>query len=387
MPHPMDPAPANPQVDIVTLTRQPHHIKRFLRVPGPLYAQHPNWIAPLELDLAKVFTDTNPLLQHAEIQLWIARQNHHDVGRIAGIIDHHHRQYQHDNAAFFGFFESSPDFAVAQTLFHTVRTWARQKGHDRLLGPVNPTTNDECGLLIHGFDSPPVFMMPYNPPYYIDHLEKAGFQKARDLFAFYIDLAHSPMDRLGRIAQRVRQRNPGLTFRPIRRRQLHQDLEKVKTIYNTAWADNWGFTPMTNAEFDFLASRLKPLFCEGLVWIAEDHHDPAGFLLAIPDYNIALQPLRGRLLSRGLPRALPYLLGWKYPPLARVITLGVKSQHRGRGLESVMLYEGLQVGAQLGLRGAEASWILEDNLPMRRMLEVFGARAYKTYRIYEQPLP
>jgi hypothetical protein len=248
---------------------------------------------------------------------------------------------------------------------------------------MNPTTNDECGLLVDGFDSPPVLMMTYNPRYYADLIEGEGFRKARDLLAFYIDLSRSPMGRLGRIAEKVRARNPSLRFRPIRKAELREDLDKVKAVYNSAWAENWGFTPMTDAEVDFLASRLKPLFTEGLVWLAEEEGEPAGFLLAIQDFNVALQPLRGRLFSPGLLRAAPYFLRWRNPPLCRVITLGVRAQDRGRGLESVMLYEGLQVGHRLGLKGAEASWILEDNVPMRRMLEVFGARAYKTYRIYE----
>ena len=371
---------------IVELTRRRPDVRRFLNVAYPIYDGDPHWVAPLLMDLEKVFTDANPLFQHAEMGLWVAVQGGRDVGRIAGIVDQHHLQYHHDGAAFWGFFESVNDPAVSGTLFRTVRDWARQRGHQRLLGPMNPTTNDECGLLIDGFDSPPVFMMTYNPRYYLDLVERAGFQKAKDLVAFYIDLAQCPMDRLGRIAEKVRARNPQLTFRPVRRRTLRGDLDRVKDVYNSAWAENWGFVPMTDPEMDFLASRLKPLFCEGLVWLTEDQGAPVGFLLAIPDYNVAMHPLRGHLFSPGLFRALPYLFGWKAPPIARVITLGVKAEHRGRGLESVMLYEGLQVGYRLGLRGAEASWILEDNVAMRRMLGVFGAKVYKTYRLYEGPL-
>jgi GNAT superfamily N-acetyltransferase len=368
---------------IVELSRRSPDVRRFLKVAYPIYEGDPHWVAPLLMDVEKVFTDANPLFGHAEMKLWVAVRDGRDVGRIAGVIDQHHLQYHHDGAAFWGFFETVDDPAVSEQLFNTVRAWARAKNCQQLLGPMNPTTNDECGLLVDGFNSPPVFMMTYNPRYYEDLIEGAGFQKARDLLAFYIDLAKCPMDRLGRVAEKVRSRNPGLVFRPVHRRALRNDLEKVKDIYNSAWAENWGFIPMTDPEVDFLASRLKPLFCEGLVWLTEDAGAPVGFLLAIPDYNVAMQPLRGHLISPGLVRALPYFLGWKVPPIARVITLGVKTEHRGRGLESVMLYEGLQVGYRLGLQGAEASWILEENVPMRRMLEVFGARVYKTYRLYE----
>ena len=374
------------QVQVIELTRAKADVRRFLAVPYAIYEGDPLWVAPLLSDLELVFTDANPLFGHARMKMWVARRNGQDVGRIAGIVDDHHNQYQKDQAAFFGFFESANDPAVARALVDVVNGWARGQGLKHLLGPMNPTTNDECGLLVEGFDSAPMLMMTYNPRYYIDLLEGAGFVKAKDLIAFWIDIAEAPMDRLGRIASKVRARNPGLAFRPIRRKTLAQDLEKVKEVYNAAWAENWGFVPMTNPEVDFMAKRLRPLFREGLIWLAEFEGEPVGFLLAIPDFNVALHPLRGRLLSTGLVRALPYFLGLKSPRQCRVITLGVKDAHRGRGLESVMLFEGLQTGFRMGLRAAEASWILEDNVAMRRMLEVFGAKAYKTYRIYDRPV-
>jgi GNAT superfamily N-acetyltransferase len=318
------------------------------------------------------------------MQLWVARRDGRDVGRIAGILDHHHNERHHQRAAFFGFWECIPDRAVSQALWDTVGNWARGRGAERLLGPMNPTSNDECGLLVDGFDTPPVFMMPYNPRYYVELFEAAGFVKAKDLIAFHIDLSKSPLERLGRIATKVKARHPHLHFRAVRRRALEADLGKIKEIYNAAWEENWSFVPMTDGEVDFLASRLKPLFMEGLVWLAETDTEPVGFLLALPDYNIALKPLRGRLCTPRLLGFLPYLLGWKYPPRCRVLTLGVKEKYRGKGLESVMLSEGFKTGLGVGFREAEASWILEDNLMMRRVLEVFGATPYKTYRIYER---
>lgn len=377
---------APPGVQVVALERTGRNVKRFLKVAYAVYRDYPLWVPPLLSDLAKVFSDANPLLNHAEMRLWIAVKDGRDVGRIAGIIDRHHLQYQQDDSAFFGFFECVEDAGIARALFDAVRGWAREHRLQRLLGPMNPTTNDECGLLVEGFDSPPVFMMPYNPRYYLDLVGSEGFRKAKDLLAFNIDLSKCPMNRLGRIAEKVRMRNPSLQFRRIRRKRLRDDLDKIKDIYNSAWAENWGFTPMTDAEVDFLASRLVPLVHEGLIWLAEEGDEPVGFLLAMQDFNVAMKRLNGSLLSPGLFSALPYLLGWKSPPTARVITLGVKSSHRGRGLESVMLYEGLQVGYRLGLRAAEASWILEDNVPMHRLLEIFGAEVYKVYRIYEGPL-
>jgi GNAT superfamily N-acetyltransferase len=372
--------------EIVSLTREPRDVMRFLKVAYRIYDTDPNWVAPLLMDLKKVFTNSNPLFEHAEMQLWIARRDGQDVGRIAGVLDHHHNKDRApaEHAAFWGFFESVDDPAVARSLFDAVTAWARGKNIPRLLGPMNPTSNDECGLLVEGFDRPPVFMMPYNPRYYAPLTEGCGFAKAKDLLAFYIDLGKIPMDRLTRISERVMKRNPELRLLRVSKKTLEGDLAKVKEVYNAAWDDNWGFMPMTDAELNFMAERLKPLFMEGLVWLAEERGETIGFLLAMPDYNVALQALRGRLLSPGLFTALPYLLGWKCPPLSRVITLGVKRKHRGRGLETAMLIEGLRAGIRAGFVEAEASWILEDNTMMCRMLETIQGEVYKRYRIYEK---
>ena len=276
------------------------------------------------------------------------------------------------------------DAEVSRLLFKAAFDWAREQGQKRLIGPMNPTTNDECGLLIRGFDSMPVFMMPYNPEYYVKLVEAEGFRKAKDLLAFHIDLANIPMERLSRIAGKVKQRLKNVSFRAITKKSLALDLVKVKEVYNAAWEANWGFVPMTDAEMDFMAERLKPLLMEGLIWLAEAGSDPVGFLLAMPDYNVALKPLEGRLLTPKLLGFVPYLLGWKHPPRTRVLTLGVKAQYRGRGLESAMLIEGLKVGFERGVRESEASWILEDNVMMCRMIEAIGGHPYKTYRLYER---
>ena len=371
-------------IEIVLLPRQAQPVLRFLEVSYRIYRDDPHWVAPLLMDLKTVFTDANPLFEHADMALWVARRDGQDVGRIAGILDHNHNRTQQDNAAFFGFFECINDAAVSRRLFDTVRAWARDRGARRVLGPMNPTSNDECGLLANGFDAPPVFMMTYNPRYYLDLVATEGFRKAKDLLAFYIDVAKCPLDRLGRIAEKTRKRHPELTFTPVRKATLTRDLVKIKEVYNAAWQDNWGFVPMTDAEIDFMASRLKPLLLEGLIWVAETATEPVGFMLALPDYNIPLQPLRGRLLTPKLLGFLPYLFGRKYPPRCRVITLGVKEKYRNRGLEAVMLTEGFKVGIKAGFKEAEASWILEDNTMMCRLMEVFGGKVYKTYRLYER---
>ena len=374
----------NNDIQILSLSRNSRDIARFLNVSYPIYQGDPCWVAPLLSDLKKVFTDENPLFQHARMQLWIARKAGRDVGRIAGIVDDHYNRSAQKKSAFFGFFESIDDAEVTRGLFSALGDWARTQNLSCLQGPMNPTTNDECGLLIEGFDSPPVFMMTYNPRYYVNLMEAQGFQKAKDLLAFHIDLSKIPMERLGRIAAKVRKRNPDLVFRPILRKTLDQDIIKVKEVYNAAWEANWGFVPMTDAEVDFMAKRLKPLLMEGLIWLVEAGTEPVGVLLALPDYNPAMLPLRGHLMTPKILGFLPYLFGWKRPTRTRVLTLGVKEKYRSKGLESAMLIEGLRVGFDAGVRESEASWILEDNVMMCRILEAIGGRPYKRYRIYER---
>jgi len=376
----------NPVPNVIPVPRTRRGLTRFLQVSYHIYREDPNWVAPLLVDQRKVFSDANPLFQHAEMQLWVAHRDGRDVGRIAGILDHNHNRTSGDNAGFFGFFECIEDRAVSRALFGTVADWARQKGLRRLLGPMNPTTNDECGLLIEGLGQRPVLMMTYNPAYYIGLVEAEGFRKARDLLAYHVDVAQAPLDRLDRLAERTRKRYPNLTFRPVRHRTLTGDLAKIKEVYNTAWLDNWGFVPMTDAEIDFMATRLKPMLVEGLVWLVESPTEPVGFMLAVPDYNEALQPLRGRLLTPRLFEALPYFLRWKFPRCCRVVILGTKEAWRGRGLEAVMLSEGFKTGLRVGFREAEASWVLEDNVMMCRFMEMFGGRVYRRYRIYEREL-
>lgn len=373
-------------LSVVPLPRSGAHIRRFLHVSYHIYQDDPHWVAPLLGDLKKVFTDANPLFEHAEMQLWVVTQDGRDVGRIAGIVDRNFNTYQKDIAAFFGFFECINDHAVAYALMETVINWARGKGLKKVLGPLNPTTNEESGLLVNGFDSSPVFMMTYNPPYYADLIAGEGFAKAKDLLAYFFDLANTPMGRFERIAAKFKKREPDIAIVPIRRRNLAKTLEKVKAVYNEAWQKNWGFVPMTAAEIHFMADRLKPLLTDGLAYVAETPQEPVGFLLAMPDFNEAFKPLKGRMLTPKLLCFLPYLLGWKVPDVCRAITLGVKTRYRGRGIEAAMLAEGLRAGFRLGFRSVEASWILEDNTAMQRVIELFGGKPYKTYRIYERQL-
>jgi hypothetical protein len=369
---------------IIELARDGRGVSRFLRVPYSIYHGDPNWVAPLLADLKKVFRDVNPLFEHAEMKLWVATRDGKDVGRIAGILDRNHNEFHKEATAFWGFFESADDPAVAGALFDAVNRWAREKGMNRLLGPMNPTTNDECGLLIEGFDRPPAVMMPYNPRYYVPLVEGAGFTKAKDLLAYHFHVAPKPLERLSRIADGVQRREKDVVVRPIRRKTLVADLGKVKQVYNAAWEANWGFVPMTDKELDFMASRLKPLLVEEYALLAEVAGEPVGFMLSLPDYNEGMQAMRGRLLSPGLLKFLPYLFGWKQPRIGRVLTTGVVKRYQGAGIVAILFARALAHGLKIGTRECEVSWVLEDNDMVIKPLHIFGATKYKTYRIFER---
>jgi GNAT superfamily N-acetyltransferase len=382
--------PRSPPVDaairVIPLAFAAADVRRFWRVSHGLHRHDPRWVAPLESDFRRVLSVANPFFAHAEIQLWVATRDGQDVGRIAGIVDEFYGQYQREGTAFFGFFESARDSSVSEALFGALFDWARARGLNRVLGPMNPTSNEECGLLVDGFEQAPAFMMPHNPAYYAGLVEAAGFAKATDLLAYRIELSESPRERLEKIRARCRARHPEVEVRPILRRTLAGDVGKIREIYNEAWQQNWSFVPMTEAEIDFLAARLKPLLVPGLVWLAEAPVEPVGFLLAVPDLSAALRPLRGRLLTPAVLGFLPYVLGWKRPAHARVVVLGVKKKFRGRGIETAMLAEALKAGARLGFRECEASWVLEENFRSRRVIEAFGGTVSKTYRLYERAL-
>lgn len=358
--------------------------RRFIRVAHRLYRGDPLWVAPLDDEMHRVLGPGNPFFRHARMKLWVAHRDGQDVGRIAAITDDTHNQVHGERTAHFGFLESEDDPALVADLLDLAGGWAREAGMTRLLGPMNPSINDECGLLVDGFGLPPALMMSYNPPHLPRSVEAAGFAKAKDLIAFHIDLATAPQERLDRLAAGFRRRNPALQVRPITKKSLPADVPKIKRIYNEAWEKNWGAVPLTDGEINLLAERLAPLLVDGLVWLAEEGDEVAGFLLALPDANEIIQPLRGRMLSPGLLRAMPYLLGWRQPKLFRLVALGTRERFRNRGVEAMMFAETLRRARQTGFIGCEASWILEDNEPVLRLLAAFSGRPYKTYRLYER---
>lgn len=377
-----------PDVVIQRIGRGKAELERFFDVADRIYAGDPHWVAPLRSDVAKVFQDENPFFRHGEIQLFVARRGSEDVGRIAAVLDRNHNAFHGEKAAFFGFFESIDDPAVAGRLLDAAALWARERKMTVLRGPTNPTLNDEAGLLVEGFESPPVVMMTYNPRFYAGLIEGQGFRKAKDLLAYWFPLEEKPLERLSRVAERFRKRSPDILVRNVSRGGLARDLAKIREVYNEAWEKNWGFVPMTPEEMDFMAERMKPILVAELLWIAEARKpdgslEPIAFMLMLPDYNVAIAPTRGRLLPFGW---LKFLLARRNIRTVRVVTLGVKLPWRKSGIQSIMMADSLRYLLGKGYTGAEVSWLLEDNELVIAAVRLWGGTLYKTYRIYEKSL-
>jgi len=370
---------------LVELPRDRAGLGRFLAVPFALYRGEPHWVAPLIADRKKVLGPDNPFFAHARMALWVAVRAGRDVGCVAGVIDDHHNAIHGDRAAFFGFFETVNEPAVSRLLLGAVRAWAGGMGMTRLLGPMNPSINEECGLLVEGFDRPPVLMMTYNPPYYADLIQDAGFAPCKDLLAYYITLDDALQARFDRLSARVLARVPGMSIRPIDTRALAQDLARIQEVYNAAWEDNWGFVPMTDHEFDHMAKEMKAIIRPELVLIAEVKGEPVAFSMTIPDANYALKAAGGRLTKYGLPIGLiKLLLASRKIRRLRLITLGIKEGFRKRGIDAVLYLETITTAKKLGYSGGEISWTLEDNHLVNRAIEMMGGKRTKTYRIYRK---
>ena len=381
-------SPAQAPVLIQRIGRGRADLARFFDVADRIYAGDPNWVAPLRSDVAKVFQDDNPFFRHGEIQLFLANRGAETVGRIAAVLDRNHNSFHNEKTGFFGFFESVDDPEVAGKLLDAAAVWARERKMTVLRGPTNPTLNDEAGLLVDGFDSPPVLMMTYNPRSYVTLIEGQGFRKAKDLLAYWFPLEEKPLERLARVAERFRKREPNVVVRNISKGGLAADLPKIRRVYNEAWEKNWGFVPMTPEEMDFMAKRLKPLLVEELLWLAETKKpdgtlEPIGFMLMLPDYNRAIAPTGGRLLPFGW---LKFLLATKKIRTVRVLTLGIQKEYRMRGIQSIMMADSLRFLLKKGYTGAEVSWLLEDNELVIGAVKLWGGKLYKTYRIYERAL-
>jgi len=358
-------------------------LHRFVMLPWKIYRGDPQWVPPLIGDTKNMLRPAkHPFHRHAEVALFLARREGEVVGRIAAILNHRHNEFQEEKTGFFGFFESVNDPKVSGALLERAAEWAREKGMDRLRGPASFSTNEECALLIDGFDSPPCVMMPYNPPYYATLLEAAGFAKVKDLVAYNLTRDDANEERLRRLSEVIAQREQ-VVIRPIDRHRLMEEVDLFSVVYNQAWEKNWGFVPMTEEEIVHMAKSLKSVIEPDLVLFMQKNGNTIGFAMALPDLNQAVKHANGRLFPIGLLKIL-----WHARRIrkVRVLVLGLLKDYRGRGLDVLLYMHLYRNGLRKGFNEGEFSWILEDNVAIRRPLERIGARVYKTYRFYERPL-
>jgi GNAT superfamily N-acetyltransferase len=367
----------------IELVASREKLDAFARLPSKIYRGDPNWVPPLLSDFKKLFDRRkHPFHQHSEVQPFLALSGREPVGRIAAIWNRNHQKFHEEPVGFFGFFEALNDLEVASALFDACEGWLKQRGLSAMRGPASFSSNEEWALLVDGFDGPPKVMMTYNPSYYVPLLEKCGFVKARDLVAYYL-AATTPPERLVKGADLVARRNPDVTVRSLRMSRFPEELATIRELYNKAWEKNWGFVPMTEAEIDHMARELKPVIDPDLVMIMEKAGKPIGFSLTLPDAYQALKHANGRLFPLGLLKIL-----WHSRRIhtVRVLTLGLLPEHRRSGLDALLYLRIFQVATRKGYRDGEFSWLLEDNVAMRRPLENMGARLYRTYRVYERPI-
>jgi len=355
-------------------------LREFIEFPYALYREDPYWVPPLRIAVKELLDRAkHPYYANADVEFFLALDNGRTVGRIAAILDKAHNRAHEENAGFFGFYESINDGAVAQALLSRAREWVFQRGARFLRGPVNPSTNYECGMLIDGFDSSPVIMMTYNPRYYPELMESAGLRKAKDLLAYQSIPAALDSGKIERIAGRALAAG-GISVRPINMKNFDAEVMQVWEVYNRAWIRNWGYIPMSREEFFAMGKEMKQILKPDLVLIGEAGGRVVGFALALPDINQALKHAGGRLLPTGLIKILYYQ---RLINRVRVLALGVVEEYRTSGVAAAFYATLLRNARRMGYVDSEMSWILEDNVLMNRSLQAMGAKRYKTYRIYE----
>jgi hypothetical protein len=370
-------------VEIVTVST-PAQLSRFIRLPARLYAADPRNVPPLELERRDAFTPgKNPYFEHAEAQFFIAVRDGRDVGRISAQID---RLVNDPEIGHFGLIAGEDDVEVFAALFAAAESWLRAKGKSRVRGPFNLSINEETGLLIDGFDTPPMIFMSHDPRYAAARIEGQGYAKAKDVIAYLYDLIQDLPDAARKLIDR--HKPGGMSVRHLDMSRYEAEFDTVLEIFNDAWSENWSFVPFTKAEFRHLAKGLRPLLDPRLAAIVEMNGEPIGFGIMLPNLNEAIRDFNGRLLPFNWLKLL--LRVKRGLATARVPLMGVKRSYSGglrAGLVPFLIIDSMRNGARLrGIKQVELSWILEDNRPMRRIIESLGCVAYKTYRVYEKQL-
>ena len=362
-------------------------LKTFIRVPWSIYKDDPNWIPPLLIERKGALSPANPYFQHASWCAWIAYQNGQPVGRISAQVDQLHQRQYNSKVGFFGLIEAPDDDAVFQALLQTAENWLRKQGMRQILGPFNLGINQELGILVEGFDTPPYIMMGHSAPYYGEAIERCNYQPSQDLLAYEIDNSTLTIPRimqalLDRSADRV-------NVRPLNRKDKAADLETMRDIFNDAWEHNWNFVPFTREEFKAVGKELLMLLPPDFIQIAEIDGQACAFVALLPNLNEAIADLDGRLLPFGWAK-LVWRLKKEFPKTARVALMGVRQKYQntrfGPALAYMTIKGVMDAGTAKGLERAEMSWILDHNHGVRNIIESVGGEITKRYRMYEKEL-
>lgn len=361
-------------------------LKAFIRLPWKLYHSDPHWIPPLLVERFHAFSPKNPYFQHARWRCWIAYRGQEPVGRISAQIDDLHLSRYQDHTGFFGLLEAEPEPGIFENLFKAAETWLQAQGMTTVRGPFNLSINQECGLLVEGFHSPPMIMMGHARPYYGQWVEHCAYEKVQDLLAYRIGIHFSFPPGVSLFLKKAK---ASMRIRSLRRAHLKEDLAIIKDIYEEAWSDNWGFVPFTDAEFTDIGTQLKLLVDDGFVQIAEIEGEPVAMLVAFPNIHEVIHDLNGRLFPWGWLKIL-WRLKVGYPRTGRVALMGIRKRFQSSPMGAAMAYGMIEAVReavrQTNIQQVELSWILEDNKRMRHILESLGAEVYKTYRIYQKSL-
>jgi hypothetical protein len=366
-----------------------HDQKQFLDVPFALYGKGSNWVAPLYFErFEHLDPKKNPYFSHAEVQLFLAEVNGKPVGRISAQICRLHLERYRDATGQFGFLEAPDDPQVFAALFDVAQNWLRSRGMKHVRGPFNFSINDEAGLLIKGFDRPPSMMMGHALPYYESQVEKAGFRKAKDLIAYDFDTS-KPLQRSLSLAYERTMHSRDIEVRSLDKKNLVRDLDIMMSIFNDAWENNWGFVPFTPDEVKALGMNFKLLLKNEYIAIASYKGKPAAFAVTVPNINEWFDGLDGKLLPFGWAKIAMNVFKGR-PKTVRMPLMGIRKEFHGSLLGSSLALTVIETLRRYhtarGVTHGELSWILEDNLPTRHIIETFGAVPYKTYRIYEKAL-
>lgn len=363
-------------------------LKRFIRLAERLHKDDPAYIAPLHMEREEALTEKNPFFGHAEVQFWLARRDGRDVGRISAQIDTLAQSIRADAPGQFGMLAAEDDPEIFKALLDTAANWLRARGMKAIQGPFNLNINEETGLLIDGFTTPPMLLMPHDRPYIAGHLEAYGLAKVKDVYAYLYDITGELPASVRRLL--TRELPADLKVRRMELKDIAKEIRNVTDIFNDAWSQNWGFVPLTEQETDYMAKSMKSLLNPRLTALVERGGEPIAFLIGLPNLNEAISGLNGKILPFGWATLL-WRLKVKGVKTARVPLMGVRRAAAARDmlgalLPFLMIDMVRKEALKIGLTHIELSWILEDNLPMRRMNESLGAAPYKTYRIYEKPL-